>query len=184
MDTDRSAAIAIGGIEYELVLTTRATREIAKRYGGLESLGETLMRSENAEIALAEIVWIVCLLANQAIQIHNLKNPENKRELITEEEVDLLTTPAELTEYKDAIVEAMSRGTRRDVEGKGTGKTRRPGKRRRDVYPALLLRHGADEDGARAVLAYAARAFLWICGSATSSSSAWQSRRGRCSSTR
>jgi hypothetical protein len=117
MDDERSAQITVGGEAHELVLTTRATREIAKRYGGLESLGETLMKSENAEMALAEIVWIVCLLANQAIQIHNLRNPDEKRGLLTEEEIDLLTTPAELTEYKDAIVEAMRRGTRRDVLG-------------------------------------------------------------------
>jgi hypothetical protein len=121
MDDERSVEITVGGEAHELVLTTRATREIAKRYGGLESLGETLMKSENAEMALAEIVWIVCLLANQAVQIHNLKHKDEKRRLLTEDEIDLLTTPAELTEYKDAIVEAMRRGTRRDVLGEGDG---------------------------------------------------------------
>ena len=39
MDTERSVSIIIGGIEYQLVLTTRATKEIAGRYGGLENLG-------------------------------------------------------------------------------------------------------------------------------------------------
>ena len=34
-DTDRSANISIGGEEYQLILTTKATKEIAKRYGGL-----------------------------------------------------------------------------------------------------------------------------------------------------
>jgi hypothetical protein len=120
-DTERSARITVGGKEHELILTTRATREIAKRYGGLESLGETLMKSENAEMALAEIVWIVCLLSNQAIQIHNLRNKDEKRDLLTEEEIDLLTTPAELTEYKDAIVEAMRRGTKREIESEDDG---------------------------------------------------------------
>ena len=33
MNKERSAAITIGGKEYELVLTTRATKEIAGRYG-------------------------------------------------------------------------------------------------------------------------------------------------------
>ena len=32
---ERAAAIQIGGETYELLLTTRATKEIAKRYGGL-----------------------------------------------------------------------------------------------------------------------------------------------------
>ena len=31
---ERSAAIQIGGETYELLLTTKATKEIAKRYGG------------------------------------------------------------------------------------------------------------------------------------------------------
>ena len=39
MDTERSATIVIGGEPYELILTTRATKEIARRYGGLENLG-------------------------------------------------------------------------------------------------------------------------------------------------
>ena len=44
MSKERSAAITIGGKEYELVLTTRATKEIAGRYGGLENLGDKLMK--------------------------------------------------------------------------------------------------------------------------------------------
>ena len=39
MIDERSAKITIGGEEYELVLSTRATKEIASRYGGLENLG-------------------------------------------------------------------------------------------------------------------------------------------------
>ena len=33
--TDRGSIIKIGENDYELSLTTRATKEIAKRYGGL-----------------------------------------------------------------------------------------------------------------------------------------------------
>ena len=36
MENDRAAMIQIGNREYEMLLTTRATKEIAKRYGGLE----------------------------------------------------------------------------------------------------------------------------------------------------
>ena len=41
MGNERAAVIKIGGKDYELVLTTRATKEIARRYGGLENLGES-----------------------------------------------------------------------------------------------------------------------------------------------
>jgi hypothetical protein len=116
MDNERSAEISIGGQEYEMILTTKATKEIAKRYGGLSNLGEKLMKSENFEMALDEIVWLITLLANQSVLVHNLQNPEKKRELLTEEDVELLTSPFELSDYKNAIMDAMYKGTKRHVE--------------------------------------------------------------------
>jgi hypothetical protein len=112
---ERSAVITIGGTEYELILTTKATKEIAKRYGGMENLGEKLMKSENFEMALDEITWLLTLLANQSILIHNLKNPGSKKDLLTEEVLELLTSPLELASYKNAITEAMFKGTARNV---------------------------------------------------------------------
>jgi len=116
MDNERSAVIQIGGIDYEMILTTKATKEIAGRYGGLENLGQKLMKSENFEMALDEIVWLITVLANQSVLIHNLRNPAEKKELLTAEMVELLTTPLELAQYKSAIMEAMFRGTKRNVE--------------------------------------------------------------------
>ena len=116
MENEQAAVIKIGGKEYELILTTRATKEIARRYGGLENLGEKLMKSENFEMALDEIVWLLTLLANQSILIHNLKNKDAPQELLTEEDVELLTSPLDLAAYKNAITEAMFKGTKRNVE--------------------------------------------------------------------
>ena len=116
MANDRSATIIIGGQEYELILTTRATKEIAKRYGGLANLGDKLIQSENFEIALDEIVWIITLLTNQSIAIHNLQSRGEKKELLTEETVELLTSPFDLAGYKDALTEALYKGTKREVQ--------------------------------------------------------------------
>ena len=116
MTTDRSANIIIGGEEYTLLLSTKATKEIAGRYGGLENLGDHLMKSENFEMAIGEIVWLITLLANQSILVHNLKHREDPRELLTEEMVELLTVPADLATYKSAIMEALLKGTKRNVE--------------------------------------------------------------------
>ena len=115
MVTERSANITIGGEDYELILTTKATKEIAGRYGGLENLGDKLMKSENFEMAIGEIVWLITLLANQSILIHNLKYKDSQRELLTEELVELLTTPLDLAGYKVAITEALYKGTKRNV---------------------------------------------------------------------
>ena len=121
MDTERNAAILIGGQPYELTLTTRATKEIARRYGGLENLGEKLMKSENFEMALDEVVWLLTMLANQAILARNMRNKDKPEPLLTEDEVELFTSPLELAEYKTAITEAMYRGTKRNVESEEEG---------------------------------------------------------------
>lgn len=115
MDTERRANITIGGEDYELILTTKATKEIAGRYGGLENLDDKLMKSENFEMAIGEIVWLITLLANQSILIHNLKNKENKRDLLAEDILELLTSPLDLADYKAAITEALYKGTKRNV---------------------------------------------------------------------
>lgn len=119
---NRSANIQIGGEEYTLLLTTKATREIAGRYGGLENLGDKLMKSENFEMALGEIVWLITLLANQSLLIHNLKHRDDPRELLTEEVVELLTVPADLATYKAAITQAMYKGTKRNIESEADTK--------------------------------------------------------------
>ncbi|PKM40899.1 MAG: hypothetical protein CVV04_00070 [Firmicutes bacterium HGW-Firmicutes-9] len=116
MESERATPISISGKTYELVLTTGATKQIAKRYGGLASLGDKLMKAENFENALDELIWLIALLANQSILIHNFQHPEDKRELLTEEAIELLTTPTDLSDYKDAIMDSMLRGTKRFVE--------------------------------------------------------------------
>lgn len=101
MENERATAIQVGGETYELLLTTKATKEIAGRYGGLENLGSKLMKAENFELALDEIVWLITLMANQSLLIHNLRHPEDKRTLLTPEAVELLTSPLELAACKD-----------------------------------------------------------------------------------
>lgn len=109
------SVITINGQDYQLRLTTRATREIAGRYGGLNHLGDKLMKSENFEQAIEEVIWLICLLANQDVAIWNLGHPDNQREELSTEVVELLTVPADLTGYKSAITAALEEGTRRAI---------------------------------------------------------------------
>ena len=122
MDTERSTNIMIGDEEHTLLLTTKATKEIAARYGGLENLGDKLMKSENFEMAHGEIVWLITLMANQSILVYNLKHKDAPRELLSEEEVELLTTPLDLAGYKSAITDALYKGTKRNVESEPESK--------------------------------------------------------------
>jgi len=127
MTTERTANILIGDEEYTLLLTTKATKDIAGRYGGLENLGDKLMKSENFEMAIGEIVWLITLLANQSILVHNLKHKDEPKELLTEEMVELLTTPVDLADYKVAITQALYKGTKRNVESESDSKNAQVG---------------------------------------------------------
>lgn len=142
MDNERTAVITIGDEEYTLLLTTKATKEIAGRYGGLENLGEKLMKSENFEMAIGEIVWLITLLANQSILVHNLKDKEHPKELLTEDVVELLTTPLDLAGYKPPLRRRSTRAPSGMWKARKTQKTRKSGNGLRcgAVYPASLLR--------------------------------------------
>ena len=119
---ERSHAITIGGEDYDLILTTKATKEIAARYGGLENLGDKLMKSENFEMALSEIIWLITLLANQAFLIYNFRHKDKPKTLLTEDEVELLTSPADLATYREAISQAIYKGTVRNVNSEADAK--------------------------------------------------------------
>lgn len=126
MDNERTAVITIGDEEYTLLLTSKATKEIAGRYGGLENLGEKVMKSENFEMAIGEIVWLITLLANQSILIHNLKDKEHPNEMLTEDVVELLITPVDLAGYKTAIMEGLYKCTKRNVKSEKDAKKNAP----------------------------------------------------------
>jgi hypothetical protein len=116
MENERSSVISIGGKEYELLLTTRATKEIGKKYGGLSDLGDKLLKAENFETAIDELIWLITLLANQPILIHNAKNPQDKKDLLEPETVELFTTPFEIAGFKEAIMDCLIKGTKREVQ--------------------------------------------------------------------
>ena len=127
MFEDRASVIQIGGEEHTLLLTTRATKAVAGRYGGLENLGDQLMKSENFEMAIGEVVWLITLLANQSIMIYNLRHNDAPKELLTEEMVELLTVPADLATYKTAIMDALLKGTKRNIESETDAKNAQVG---------------------------------------------------------
>ena len=109
----------IGGTSYELILTTAATKAINEKFGGLSKLGDELSGSEGIEAAC----WLVALLANQGIRRQNLFASEKRPEL-TEEAVELLTTPVELAELTQAAVEAIKYDSQRFVESEEEGGTK------------------------------------------------------------
>lgn len=123
--SERGAMITLCGSQYELILTTKATKEINRRYGGLGKLGDKLSKSENFEEIIDELVWLLTLLINQGILAHNAVNKffaEKQRPLFSEDDIEVLTSPADFADYKDAIFEALQKGAMRHIKSEGTSK--------------------------------------------------------------
>lgn len=72
-------------------------------------------------------IWLITLLANQSILVHNITDKEHPKDLLTEDEVEILTSPFELAGYKAAITAAMHAGTKRNVESEEDSKNAQVG---------------------------------------------------------
>ena len=116
MENERTSKIKIGKKEYELILTNKATKELNNKFGGLDKIGNKLAEANNVAEQLDLVIWLIVLLANQAILRSNLENGESK-ELLKEEDVDVLTSPADLATYTEAIMDCLVKGTNREVKG-------------------------------------------------------------------
>ena len=119
MMSERGAMITLCGEQHEMILTTRATKEINRRYGGLGKLGDKLSKSENFEETIDELVWLLTLLINQGILVHNAVNKffaEKQKPLFSEDDIEVLTSPADFADYKDAIFEALQKGAMRHIK--------------------------------------------------------------------
>lgn len=119
MVSERGEMITLCDEQYELILTTKATKEINRRYGGLGKLGDKLSKSENFEEIIDELVWLLTLLINQGILAHNAVNKffeEKQKPLFSEDDIEVLTSPADFADYKGAIYEALKKGAKRRIK--------------------------------------------------------------------
>ena len=117
--SERGAMITLCGSQYELILTTKATKEINRRYDGLGKLGDRLSKAETFEETIDELVWLLTLLINQGILVHNAVNKffaEKQKPLFSEDDIEVLTSPADFADYKDAIFEALQKGAMRHIK--------------------------------------------------------------------
>lgn len=108
---DRKTTIVIEGVEYDLVFNTRAAKEVAAKYGTLQGFGEAIEKADGVE-TISHNIWLTTLLVNQGIAIFNRRNPENQRSIFTEDDIELLTAPADWAAARAALV----KGSRRDIE--------------------------------------------------------------------
>ena len=84
------------------------------------------MQSENFEMAIDEVIWLIVELANQYIKTQMLKT-KTEIPLLTEEEVEILTSPSDLADFKDAIMLCLQEGMSRSVHSEHDEKNKTAG---------------------------------------------------------
>lgn len=112
---ENEAKITLYGKEYPLFMSVRAVKEISNKFGGLEQLGETMAKKKDGIDAFDDVLWLITLLANQPILIHNRAHIGEEKPLLTVEDVELMTGLDDLDTMQNAIIIAMSRGKSRSI---------------------------------------------------------------------
>lgn len=115
---NRKVTVTLDDEQYDLVFNTRAAKMIADKYGSITEFGDELTKAEQAGRAIDMYVWVFMVLANQGISIHNRRDPENKKPFFTEEDIELLTTPADWQLCKEAIMRGSGRYVLSEDDGK------------------------------------------------------------------
>lgn len=111
---DRMTSINIGGKDYPMMLNVYATKQIVKRYGGLEEVGNKITESSYAD-QLDDILWLMTVLINAGIMFNNYKENQ-KTPFITQEIIEAVSIPTDFMDYKDAIFTAMNKGAARHIK--------------------------------------------------------------------
>lgn len=121
---EEEVKVTLDGEEYPMLMTTYATKQIVKKFGGLENLGEKITGDEgHQEEMFDNVCWLVALLVNQPILIYNRKHRDAEKLLFEVDDIAMLTAPGELTPLMEKVGKAISRGSERNVpDGVPAGK--------------------------------------------------------------
>lgn len=121
---EEEVKVTLDGEEYPMIMTTYAAKQIVKKFGGLDNLGEKITGDEgNQEEMFDNACWLVALLVNQPILIYNRKHRDAEKLLFEADDIAMLTTLDELTPFMEKVGKAISRGSKRNVpDGVPAGK--------------------------------------------------------------
>ena len=111
---NRIGEIEIAGRKYPLNFSTKAAKEIAKRYNGLENI-EDAFADKAVDAMMDEIVWLLSLLIAQGVAYKRIVEGEEVKG-ITADELEVVLGVADMTDVKDKIMNAMLGGMKREVE--------------------------------------------------------------------
>lgn len=111
---NRIGEIEIAGSKYPLNFSTKAAKEIAARYDGLENI-EDAFSGKAVDAMMDEIVWLLSLLIAQGVAYKRIVEGEEVKG-ITADELEVVLGVADMSGLKDKIMGAMLTGMKREVE--------------------------------------------------------------------
>lgn len=114
--TDRIVTTEVAGKPYPLCLTLRATKEITKRFGGLENLADALGDAELPE-QLDTMTWLLSLLMTEGCAMLCVMG-EDAPPPLTAEMLEIVLTPGDLIEMQGDLLRTVRVGVGREVDGK------------------------------------------------------------------
>ena len=103
---DRKTTIEIEGEQYDLVFTAAAAKVICDEYGSVTEFMTKLRKGSETGIdgeSVSLNIWLTTLLVNQGIAIYNRHNPDDQRTPFTEDDIGLLTFPADWSSAYTAL---------------------------------------------------------------------------------
>ena len=112
---DRALKLTLAGKEYDLLLNVGAIQEITRKYGGLEEAMTVITDFDTNPNAWDDIIFLITTLINQGTKLHNFMNPEERRDMVSEEVVSLAMPFTDILKYVRLITAAVSVGTMRKV---------------------------------------------------------------------
>lgn len=110
----RITEIEIAGRKYPLNFSTKAAKEIAARYGGLDNIDKAFS-NKATDAMMDEVVWLLSLLIAQGVAYKKIVEGEEVQS-ITADELEIVLGVADMTGLKDKIMDALLGGMKREVE--------------------------------------------------------------------
>ena len=100
--TEKSVEITVNGKKHELLLSVKNAKRILEKYESFEKIGNLLLESSNFNDKADVISSLILLLCVD--------------DKLTADELESTTTIAELYEFQVKILEAIRKGSLREVE--------------------------------------------------------------------
>lgn len=111
---NRITEIEIAGKKYPLNFSTKAAKEMAKRYGDISKIADAFT-GKTAGQMMDEAIWILELLISQGVAYKQLAENEEIKGLAADE-LEVLLGLFEFADLKGIIFNAMNAGMKREVE--------------------------------------------------------------------